>query len=199
MEKNYTIAVFDFDGTITTKDSFLDILIFAFGYKKFLAGIFYLLPDLLAYFSNKISAHIAKEKAFSYFFKGFTELEFNKLRDNYFFSRLNRIIKGEALEKIKWHKEQGHKLVIISASIDNWIRSWALENGFEKVIATVPEVKNGFLTGKFKTKNCNKEEKAKRFLMEYPNREDYCLYVYGDSRKDNWLFDIADEKFYRKF
>jgi phosphoserine phosphatase len=67
------------------------------------------------------------------------------------------------------------------------------------VIATIPEAQNGLMTGQFQTKNCNREEKTRRFLMKYPNRNNYYLYVYGDSYKDKWILDIADKKFYRKF
>lgn len=193
------IAIFDFDGTITTKDSFLDILIFAFGYKKFLAGIFYLAPDLFSYFLHKTSAHIAKEKAFSYFFKGFTELEFNKLCRNYSLNQLNRIVRQEALEKIKWHKEQGHIFVIASASMENWIKPWAEQWGFDNVIATIPEIKEGVITGGFSTLNCSGQEKVRRLLEFYPNRNDYYFYAYGDSKKDKDLLFFSDKAFYRKF
>ncbi len=199
MAEKYTIAVFDFDGTITTKDSFIDFIIFAFGYKKFIKGIFRLLPNLFLYSLGVISSHIAKEKVFSYFFKGFTELEFNKLCDNYSLNQSNRIIRREALEKIKLHKEQGHKLVIVSASIKNWIQPWAEKNMFDEAIATEIEIKNNILTGKFKTKNCVKAEKARRFLEKYGDPEKYFLYVYGDSNNDEELLSLANIKFFREF
>lgn len=198
-DKKNIIAVFDFDGTITTKDSFLDILIFAFGYKKFIKGIFYLASDLLAYFLNKISAHTAKEKVFSYFFKGFIELEFNKLCRNYSLNQLNRIIRREAFEKIKWHKEQAHTLIIASASMGNWIKPWALENGFDDIVATKLEVERGKITGKFSTPNCSGKEKVRRLLENYPNKDNYYFYAYSDSKKDSDLLAFADESFYRKF
>ncbi len=181
--KKITIAAFDFDGTITKKDTFLDFIRKNCGWKRSFFVIAKNVPVLLP-----------KEKIFSDLFKGVSIDEFNRICRNYSF-----ITNNEALKKIEWHKGRGHKLVIVSASIENWIAPWALKNGFEKVIATVPEVQNGILTGRFKTKNCNKGEKAVRFLKEYPDRESYYMYAYGDSYKDRQLFNIADEAFYRKF
>jgi len=192
--KKMKIAVFDFDNTITRKDSFIDFLIFTFGYIKFIAGIFYLLPDLSLYFFKKISAHIAKERIFSYFFKGFTESEFNKLCKNYSLRRLDSIINPQVLEKIRFHQEKNHTLVIASASIKNWIQPWAEKNMFDEVIATEIEIQDNILTGKFKTKNCTKEEKARRFLERYNNRKEYFLYAYGNSKGDEALLSLADIK-----
>ncbi len=194
-----TVAVFDFDGTITKIDTFPDFILFSCGWKRLLHGGLKSLLVLFLYFSRILSADAAKEKIFSNFFGGMPESEFNRISANYASERLLKITRKEALQKIQWHREQGHKLAIASASMENWIGPWARQAGFEKVIATAPEVKGGFLTGNFQTKNCNREEKVKRFLAEYPNKNNYKLYVYGDSRKDKWLFDIADEKFYQSF
>lgn len=194
-----TIAVFDFDGTITNKDTFMDFIVQSCGFRRLCFGGIKSLPIMFFFGLRAVSADIAKEKIFACFLKGMPEIEFNSLCENYALSQLPKILKKQALEKIEWHRKQGHKLVVVSASLENWIKPWAETSGFEKVIATMPEIKNGILTGKFKTKNCNREEKPKRFLTDYPDRKDYYLYVYGDSRKDKWLLVIADERFYRRF
>jgi HAD superfamily hydrolase (TIGR01490 family) len=195
----YSIAIFDFDGTITKKDTFLDFILYSLDFKQLILGTLKSLPILILYIFRVISTDRAKEKIFSAFFKNLTEKKFNQFCENYSLKRLPQILRPEAVKKIKWHKEQGHRFVIVSASIDNWIRPWAVKNGFDEVIATIPEAQNGLMTGKFQTKNCNREEKRKRFLEKYSNRSDYYLFVYGNDKDDNWLFEIADEKFYRRF
>lgn len=205
MDNKEFIVVFDFDGTITTRDTFLDFIFFACGWKKLFFGGLKSLSVLIWYFfqtvffKNMAVADIVKEKIFTVFFGGIFKDKFDQFCDNYAVERLPEILRREALEKIQWHKERGHKLIIVSASMEDWIRPWALKNGFGKVIATILEARDGLVTGRFLGKNCNREEKVKRFLAEYPNRNNYYLYVYGDSYKDQQLFDIANEKFYRKF
>lgn len=193
------IAAFDFDGTVTKKDTFFNFLLRGLSFGIFLGGSIKSLPILFLYALRKLSADDAKERIFGIFFKNMTEEKFNQLCSAYSLNGVPRIIRKQALQKIQWHRSLGHELVIVSASIENWIKPWAKKNNFDKVISTIPEVKNGLLTGRFKTKNCNREEKVNRFLANYPNKKNYRLYVYGDDSKDKWLFEIADEKFYRTF
>ena len=43
------IALFDFDGTITKKDTLFDFIIFAVGYKTFIIKLISLVPFLILY------------------------------------------------------------------------------------------------------------------------------------------------------
>ncbi|MDH6355202.1 HAD superfamily phosphoserine phosphatase-like hydrolase [Dysgonomonas sp. PH5-45] len=86
--------------------------------------------------------------------------------------------------------------MIISASVENWIRPWSEKNGIDLTLSTLIEVKNGLLTGLFLSKNCYGKEKVNRLLAEFPNRSDYHLIVYGDSAGDKELIDFADEGYY---
>lgn len=196
MEPSYTIAAFDFDGTITAKDTLVDFTIYSLGYRKFIQGLLVLFPVLALYKLGLFSGGFAKEKFLSYFFKELKESQFNDFCRDYALKRIGDITKKEVLQKVKWHKQQGHKLVIISASFENWIKPWAQNNSFDEVIATKVEVKNGLLTGKLATNNCEKQEKVKRFLEKYPERDKYFLYVYSDSKTDRPLLSLADIKIF---
>ena len=66
-----------------------------------------------------------------------------------------------------------------------------------KVVGTQIEVKDGVLTGRFLTRNCYGEEKVNRLNALYPNRQDYYLIAFGDSRGDKELLAFADESHYR--
>ena len=193
-----TIAVFDFDGTITTKDTFVDFCLYAFGPIAFAKKAFCSVIPAFLYATRLWCGHKAKEKIFARFFAGMSEQEFNRLCLSYCTEHVNKICKPEAVDKINWHGQQNHKLVIISASIAGWIKPWAQKNGFEEVMATVPEIKNGVLTGNFASRNCNGEEKVSRFRKKY-NRADFFLYAYGNSVGDKPLLSIADKSFYNGF
>ncbi|MDR2928341.1 MAG: HAD-IB family hydrolase [Cytophagaceae bacterium] len=178
------IAAFDFDKTITVKDSFTDFLFYSFGYAKVIVRLFIIVPAiLLPLFLRMITRERAKQCVFSFFFKGMSVDSFNHLCNGYS-KRISAIVSAEAMNRICWHRKRGDDVVIVSASIINWIRAWAKQNGIEQVIGTEPEVKNGILTGKFATPNCKGEEKVTRFLKIYPDRTLYTLYAYGDSKGD---------------
>jgi HAD superfamily hydrolase (TIGR01490 family) len=192
------LTLFDFDGTITTEDSLINFIRFAVGDVKFIWGMTLLSPMLAAYKLKLIPNYKAKQFMISYFFKGMSGVMFMKLANEYSLNHIKIILRAKAMEKIAWHKEQGHKIVIVSASIECWLKPWCDENSLD-LIATKLEIKNGFVTGKFQTKNCYGIEKTNRIQEEY-NLNDYdYIYAYGDSRGDRELLSIADECFYKPF
>lgn len=192
------IAAFDFDGTITKYDSLLFFIWYSVNVFKLGFGTLKMLPTLMLYKLKVIPNYKAKEKLFSMFYKNLALNAFDDLGVN-FISQLDKMIKPEALKKLTWHRQMNHEIVIISASVENWIKPWANLNGIKTVLATQIEVKNQKLTGKFLSKNCYGAEKVNRLLSHFSDRNEYELYFYGDSNGDKDLLEIADYAFYRKF
>ncbi|NDV96800.1 HAD-IB family hydrolase [Dysgonomonas sp. 521] len=192
------VAVFDFDGTLTDRDTLFDFIGFYLGMPRLIAGLLLLSPMLILFKLGFITNDKAKERLFSYFFSGKSETDFNAVCADYK-NRVGNILKPEAIEKLKYHQQEGHSVIIDSASIANWIAPWAESAGIDNVIGTRIEIIDGIITGKFVGKNCYGQEKVRRLLELYPDRESYRLYAYGDSNGDKPLLDIADYPFYRKF
>lgn len=186
-----TIAAFDFDGTITTKDTLFDFIRFYVGTPKLLTGLVVLSPMLVWHKLGFIKNDVAKQKLFSYFFKNKSINEFDKIGQEYT-QRIRQIVRPEILEKLKWHQDQNHTVIIISASIENWIKPWASLMCIQTVLATQIEVENNIIKGTFGSKNCYGQEKVNRLLDMFPNRCDYTLYAYGDSAGDKELLALAD-------
>lgn len=191
------IAAFDFDGTITTKDTLFDFIKFYHGRWSLWLGLLFLTPTLFLFKAKMISNERAKEKMLSFFFKGESYEIFLKECEAYK-TQIDTIINSKAKEKIAWHQQKGHKVVILSASIDLWILPWAKSLGIE-TISTQLDIKNNIVTGKLSSKNCHGQEKVNRLLAVYPKRDDYILYAYGDSKGDFELLAFADKPFYRCF
>ena len=198
MEKN-TIAAFDFDGTITTKDTFSEFVIFSKGHCRFLLGILIYSPLLIAYKLNLYPNWKVKEKLFSFFYKSTEEVEFIRWGEA-FSAKIDTITRPAAMEAIKKHKAESAVVIIVSASIDVWIKPWAEKAGVDAVLATQFETdENRRLTGKFRTKNCCEKEKANRIKAAFPNREAYRLVAYGNSKGDKVMIEFADKGWYRPF
>jgi len=196
--KTMKLALFDFDGTITTDDSLIKFICFVVGDAKFIWGMILLSPMLIAYKLKLIPNYKAKQYMLSYFFKGTSEEKFMQVANEYSLNHIDTILRPKAMEKIAWHKEQGHKIVIVSASIECWLKPWCDENNLD-LIATKLEIKDGIVTGKFLTKNCYGIEKANRVQEQYDLSEYDHIYAYGDSRGDKELLELADESFYKPF
>lgn len=193
-----TLAIFDFDGTITTKDTLFDFIEFYHGKVKLIVGLFVISPVLISYKLGVISNENAKERMLSYFFKGESEAHFRGRCVDYAF-RINQLLINEAIEKLKWHQAESHKILIDSASVEDWIRPWAVSVGIDTVIGTCLEVKDGIITGKLASRNCYGQEKVTRLSEIYPDKDKYEIYVYGDSEGDRELLAIATHPYYRCF
>ncbi len=193
-----TLALFDLDGTLTDRDTFRDLLRFSFGKIRLIAGLLTTLPWTLFYVTGLCSAKTAKEKVFSRFFSGMAEEDFAEVTKKYSLEHLPGLFRPGAVEKLRWHREQGHDTFIVSASIRNWIAPWATGEGIG-VIATEIEIVNGIVTGRFSTPNCRGEEKITRILEEVSLPDYERIYAYGDTPHDRPMLAIATHPIYRPF
>jgi HAD superfamily hydrolase (TIGR01490 family) len=198
MKASYTLALFDFDGTITTDDSLMKFIRFVAGDAKFIRGMIYLSPMLILYKLKLIPNYKAKQMMLSLFFKGMDKQQFEKVATEYSLKHIDTMLRPKAMHKIAWHKEQGHKVVIVSASMECWVKAWCDKNNID-LISTRLEIKDNKLTGKFATKNCYGIEKANRVKEAYDLSQYDHIYAYGNSRGDKELLALADESFYKPF
>lgn len=192
------IAFFDFDGTITTDDSFLKFIRFVVGDFKFLLGVIMLSPILIAYKLKLIPNYTAKQKMLSWFFRGLPEREFKNIAQQYSLNHIDKMLRPKAMERIDYHKQKGDKVVLVSASVECWLEPWCRKNDVE-LIATKLEFHNAAITGNLLTKNCFGIEKVNRIKEKYNLDEFNYIYVYGDSRGDKEMLELADEKYYKPF
>ena len=192
------IAFFDFDGTITKADSTARFIRYLVGDSKFFIGILFLLPFMLLYILNIISNNSIKQILITYFFKGKSINEFKKHAEYFSLNMLEPLIRKKALEQIAWHKENGHDVVIVSASIDLWLRPWCIKNDIV-LISSMLEVNDQVITGKTRNKNCYGLEKVTRIKELYNLSEYSYIYSYGNSRGDYEMLKIANESHYKPF
>ena len=95
--------------------------------------------------------------------------------------------------------EAGQRVLVVSASIENWVRAFFTPHPGLTILGTQVEVAGGRLTGRFLTKNCYGQEKVRRVMQVLPQRDNYILVAYGDSRGDKELLDYADVRHYKPF
>lgn len=193
------VYAFDFDGTLTTKDTLLEFIRFTRGNTAFLFG-FLLFSPLLVLMKLKLYPNWkAKQRVFSWFFKGMLIDDFNHLCTEFALHN-KQLLRPKGMKAIKKAIEEGSQVVIISASIDNWVCPFFDEMGNNIiVVGTKIEVNNNHLTGKFTTNNCYGVEKVRRLQALFPQRETYTLIAFGDSRGDKELLAYADKSFYKPF
>jgi phosphatidylglycerophosphatase C len=195
----FTVAAFDFDNTLTDRDSFLPFLFFTHGFWKTIYQLFLLTPYFLAFLIGLSSRQQVKEMIITRFFKGMPMGQLEALGKKYADEKLDHYVKAEGLKKIRWHLALGHRCVLVSAAPDFYLKYWGERHGFESTLSSKLAVSpNGQVTGKLEGANCWGPEKKRR-LLEYLGPIEYELYAYGDSRGDEELLSMADFSFYRSF
>lgn len=192
------IHAFDFDGTLTRSDSLLGIIRHQRGTSGLMRVLILHAPKLLMMKAGQYPNWKVKQKVFRMCFGGMTLDDFNALCEDY--ARKQRgILRTDGMQRVDEALRRGCKVVVISASIDNWVRPFFQGREGIEIAGTQIEVVDGKLTGRFLTRNCYGSEKVARLLELYPDRKSYRLVAYGDSRGDRELLAYADEAHYREF
>ena len=190
------MALFDFDGTITFKDSFAGFIRYAVGRTRFHLGVACLTPVFAGFLLGLIPAWRAKELMSIFFFGGLDARKLEELASKYSREELPKIVRKVARERMEWHKRRGDTVVVVSASIDLWLKDWCKARQVE-LIATMLEVKDGRVTGRFLTKNCHGREKVRRIEERFNLSEFDYTYAYGDRPGDRPMLAMANERYYR--
>lgn len=193
-----TIAFFDFDGTVTNKDSLLEFIKYCKGAPAFYAGFALHAPILAAYKLNIISNQRAKEIMLRYFFGRMSVEQFNEYCISFTRDVMPSLIRPKALKEINKLKDAGAEIVIVSASPEYWLNYWCSSMNL-RCIATRLKMKNNKLTGKIDGKNCHGEEKVRRINEQYDLNTFSSVYCYGDTPGDKHMLSLGDYRFYKPF
>ncbi len=191
-----TLALFDFDGTITNKDSLLHFTAFAKKKIAFYTGMLILSPVLILNKFRIVSSQKTKNKYLSYFFKNMSTAKFNEISAEYVLSKLDSIVIKDAVRQINWHKHSGHRVVVVSASPENYLLKWCSNYGIE-CIATKLQTSGGKITGKIEGLNCTGAEKEKRIKEKIDLQAYTDIYGYGNSRGDKEMLALCNKPHYK--
>lgn len=198
MNKKQIVAAFDFDGTLTKKDAFLPFVSFL----KTPLVAYLLLASRLPWFAGFalgiVPRQKAKEAALGAVLKEMDRNALQQVGQAFAEGPLNELLKPEAVERLRWHQQQGHRCILISATLDIFLEPWAEQMRFDDLICSqLAFDSKGFATGKLCGLNCWGPEKVRRLLNLLGPKENFELYAYGDSRGDRDLLELADHPFYK--
>tara|TARA_B100000965_G_C19402425_1_gene673859 strand:- start:67 stop:696 length:630 start_codon:yes stop_codon:yes gene_type:complete len=194
--KNKVVAIFDFDGTLTRGDTFLPFLIYTFGTWKTFYGLVYTSPYILAYLLKITSNQYAKSKIIKIFFKEKNISQINKLAKKFVDNKLDKTLRKNIVDRLRWHQSQNHLTLLISASLSIYVKLWAKKYKFSYIESTELEENREKFTGNIKGNNCYGYEKViriKKILND--SQTNYELYGYGDSKGDEYFLKLCDHKY----
>jgi len=197
------VAVFDFDGTVTDRDSLLPFLVAAFGRRR-VAAAFAVQPLAFAGALLRVMPIDAfKRRVLRRLVKDTPAPRLRAIGPAYARALASRVRPG-ALERIAWHRSQGHLLVLASATLDVYLDHVGAQLGFDHVLCTRLASRPGDdgverLTGALDGRDCTGPEKLRRLAALLGDLRAHELHAYGDSAGDRELLAAADHAHFRPF
>lgn len=186
------VAFFDFDGTISFQDSFLEFLRYTDGSLKLYCCMLLNSPFILMYFLKLYSNQKMKERFFAFFYKGRSVVELEEKGRLFCNEVLPKMVYPQALQLIRWHQERGHEVYLLTASSRLWLGEWCRQQNM-KIIDTSFEDDGQCYTGVIAGKNCYGKEKAKQIRTILAASKDIPSYGYGNGSGDAYF--IAEVKY----
>lgn len=105
-------------------------------------------------------------------------------------------LRPDTVARLGWHRRQGHRVVIVSASYEAYLDHVAEHLGVQGVLGTRLELDDGRCTGRLLGANCRGAEKVERlqsWLADHDlERDQITLWAYGDSPGDRELLESSD-------
>ena len=192
------IAFFDFDGTITTKDTLLEFIKYYKGAARFYLGFLLNSPWLVAYKLKIISNQAGKERILTWFFGNTPQDKFQSRCNSFAAEIIPTLLRPKATREIALLQQKGFTVVVVSASPEDWLRPWTEKIGVA-LLASRLETKNNKLTGKLVGRNCYGREKVSRIKENYELSGYSDIQAYGDTSGDKPMLGLATVSFYKPF
>ncbi len=189
------LALFDFDHTVTTTDTYSRFLRRVATPQQLTRAKWTVGPWLAGYRLGLLSAQAIRARVTRLVFAGRAAEEIAAHADAYARQVLPTLLRPEMMERIAWHRAQGDRIVLVSASLDLYLRPWCEQHGME-LICNRLETRDGRLTGKYADGDCGRH-KAELIRTRYDMAAFPRVYAYGDSREDRPMLALAHERWYR--
>ncbi|MCF7223471.1 HAD family hydrolase [Marilutibacter chinensis] len=191
------LALFDFDHTVTDRDTFSTFLKANLPASRLRWGGLLLAPLAFGYYRLKIVP--ARTLRAAVVRVGLTGLERRALAtaaERYARDTLPDFVRPHALERIRWHQARGDTVAIVSASIDLYLRHWCRQHGVALICSQLGH-RDGRFTGRYRGRDCCGIHKARRVLKRYRLTDFQAVHAYGDSSEDHAMLALAHHRSYR--
>lgn len=187
-----TVAAFDFDGTLTRRDSVTGFLRRAGGTARLGRAVVHRAPLLVGVVLGRVERDRAKDALLTATLSGRHVEHVDQVGARYAVELRDRL-RADVLARLRWHQRQGHRTVIVSASLRPYLDPIAAWLGIDHVLCTeLQRDATGHLTGHIAGTNCRGPEKVARLQAWLGAAPDRC-YAYGDSPGDRELLAWASD------
>jgi HAD superfamily hydrolase (TIGR01490 family) len=178
------IAFFDLDGTITHRDTLFPLVLRKLAQRPLhLARLVLLIPAVVRFAFDHDRAAL-KQSLLRATLRGIPRAELDAHSREFVTDTIANRCFRDALAAIRRHRDQGHYLVLMSASVDFYVPEFGRQLGFDHVISTGVAWNGDRLDGTLTTPNRRGEEKARCVHELVAARGDAHTFAYGNSDSD---------------
>lgn len=189
------LALIDFDNTVTDCDTYARFLRRVATPEQLAQAWWKVGPWLLAYRLKLMSAKRIRARVTWLVMRGRHADDIAAQAAGFSREVLPEVVRPKMLEQIRWHLQQRHTVVIVSGSLDLYLRSWCEAMGLEMICNRL-ESRDGRLTGRYAEGDCG-PHKVDRIRARYDLSRYVRIHAYGDSSEDRPMLALAQERWYR--
>ncbi len=194
------LALFDFDGTISNKDSFLLFMWWA-DRRRLARTMVWRLPQIVRFKLKYEPNQRLKEGFLTDMFAGHHSDSLRESAEKFCAQKLPSIVRPGFWACCERHKDQGDRLVVVTATPRLILEPWCRKNGMEIIGSELEIDRYGKVTGRLIGNNCMGEEKVARIRKQYDLSAYSTVYAYGDTAGDLPMLGLAlpQNRFYKPF
>ena len=196
MSERPVVVAFDVDGTLTRRDWVVPFL-WRLGATRLVLGLARRAPSVIAAVARRDRDRL-KALATAAAFHGRSVAAVEQVAAA-FGVEIERWLRDDTSGRLSWHRQQGHTVVLVSASYEVYLDVLGRSLGVDAVLATRVASDGATYTGALAGDNCRGAEKLRRLDEWLAAREDVkggrrgvVLWAYGDSAGDRELLEAAD-------
>jgi len=191
-----SIAVFDFDGTLTDHDMFGHFLSRSVGRRRFaLCVIRNISPLLRAAVLGGGARDVAKQKLIRTALGGRSSEWLREQAGSFATHVVSCHLREDTLALLRQHQQRQHHVIFLSASLSCYLNPVGRLLGVDHVLATELAIEeSGRITGGLAAPNVRGARKVVVLssYLEHNQPLPNNMYAYGDSKGDRYVLSVAD-------
>ena len=190
------LALFDFDGTITSRETMPDFVRAAVRPWRLRWGGAMLAPLVAGYRLGIVRGTTVRAAICHVGFRGMPVDEYRAQGLEFARRVLPSTLRPDVMRRIDAHRNRGDRVIVVSGGLDVYLGPWCAAHGLEVLCSALAE-RDGVLTGRYAGPQCVRGHKATRVRATCALDAFERIHAYGDTPEDRELLDLAHERWYR--
>lgn len=190
------LALFDFDGTLTTQETFAPFLRYAVPPLRRAWASVLLAPLVPLYRRGWMSGSTLRGTAARVALSGLDEARVREAGKRFAHDIVPGWLRPEAVAALRAHRDAGDRVIVVSGGFELLVAPWCASEGVE-CLASRLDVREGRLTGRYLGAQCVGAEKANRVREQCDIAGFATIHAWGDTPEDDALLALASRRVYR--